>query len=405
MKKITNTDGFKNYSSLIPSSIKMFKVVSFIAMMIGCTVAYVPTIDNPQVPQWAPSYNNTSNAQYYYLPDIEVYYDIVNHDFVYLENNQWMFSNVLPPSYDWYDLNSCYTVVLDARVHEPWKHFSYYVSHYPRYYYRTYYKNNIQNNKRVWGFNENDSKEVYSHHGEQENEGHFYNGEYNNQNHSANQQYEQHNNQYQQTNNQNSQYYGQNQNTVPVNNQHNSQNVQATTETTPNHQNNQYNGQNQNTVPLNNQHNPQNGQSNTQQGSQTIPSTSQGQTTMPHQGALPNAGQNPSHQNATGQSNQGQVQNELPPTEAPHLNNHFPGKPVNLAPIPTETPNPTLNNNHQRGNSNQSQNQESSTEPPHPSHFTGMQINNTRPAVPMQFNDKNVGKPVKVKKDMMRPQP
>lgn len=411
MKKITTNDGLKKQSSLIPSSIKMLIVIGCMAMTISCTVAYVPAINNPEVPNWAPAYDNTNRAQYYYLPDIECYYDIVNHDFVYLENNQWMFTNTLPPAYDWYDLNSCYTVILDAKVHEPWMHYSYYVSHYPRYYYRTYYKDRISDNRRVWGFNENDRKEVYSQHGQQPAEGHYYNGEHNNNSPQYNNQgYQGYNGQgYPQQNNQ--QYQGQN---------------------TPHQNNGQYSGQQQNTAPVNNQgsqqNNPGNGGQNntppTHPGSQNGTQQGSGQTTAPHPGGQPASGQGTPHQNSgnngqnnAGQTNQGAYETPLPATEQPHPNHIV--RPNNLTPTPkpTEEVVPAMNNNHQAGHANgnnnppaqgQGQNQLPATETPHPAHgnnFPGRQVIVTRPAEAVKLTDKNVGKPVRVKKDMYRPQP
>lgn len=108
-------------------------------------------------PAWAPAY--VPGVRYYYLPDIETYYDLSNQDFVYLDNGQWLFSSTLPPVYGSYDLYKGFTIALDADVYEPWMHNQYYVSHYPRYYYRTLYHVNDQ--VRIRGFNENDAKPLY----------------------------------------------------------------------------------------------------------------------------------------------------------------------------------------------------------------------------------------------------
>jgi hypothetical protein len=107
-------------------------------------------------PLWAPHYENIDLVHYYYLPDIECYYDVWHHEFIYLEDGEWMFSTVLPPYYSWYDLDNAFVVVLDNRVQKPWMHFPYYVAHYPRYYYRTIYKE-CYNDRRypIRGFNEN----------------------------------------------------------------------------------------------------------------------------------------------------------------------------------------------------------------------------------------------------------
>lgn len=108
-------------------------------------------------PQWAPPYYN--GARYYYLPDIESYYDLSSREFIFLNNGQWVYSYNLPSIYPDFDLNDCYTVVLSVNVYQPWMHHQYYVSHYPRYYYRDYYDHS--NYAYVRGFNENSRSAIY----------------------------------------------------------------------------------------------------------------------------------------------------------------------------------------------------------------------------------------------------
>ena len=108
-------------------------------------------------PVWAPAYY--SGVRYYYIPDIETFYDLTNQDFVYLDDGQWQFSDGLPPMYSGFDLYNAYVVALDLNVFQPWMHFHLYVSNYPRYYYRNLYnKTDIAN---IRGFNENQRKPFY----------------------------------------------------------------------------------------------------------------------------------------------------------------------------------------------------------------------------------------------------
>src|ERR1035437_4220920 len=88
-------------------------------------------------PQWAPPYYQ--GVRYYYLPDIETYYDINSQEFVYLYNGQWCFSRECPFLNTGFDLNNSFAIALDVNVFQPWMHHHYYVSHYPRYYYKDYY--------------------------------------------------------------------------------------------------------------------------------------------------------------------------------------------------------------------------------------------------------------------------
>lgn len=124
---------------------------------------------NINLPAWAPYYNNPNLVRYYYLPDIECYYDVVNREFIYMEDGEWMFGRSLPPVYAWFNLNNCFVVTLDARVVQPWRHFHYYVSHYPRYYYRTVYRDIYMDRERpLRGFNENEREVVFNRRSEME---------------------------------------------------------------------------------------------------------------------------------------------------------------------------------------------------------------------------------------------
>ncbi len=124
---------------------------------------------NINLPSWAPYYDNANLVRYYYLPDIECYYDVRNREFIYMDDGEWMFGRTLPRNYAWFDLNNCFIVTLDARVVEPWRHFHYYVAHYPRYYYRTVYRDLYRGNKwHLRGFNENERKVVFNHRSEME---------------------------------------------------------------------------------------------------------------------------------------------------------------------------------------------------------------------------------------------
>lgn len=108
-------------------------------------------------PEWAPDYY--TGVRYYYLPDIEVYYDLTMRDFIYLNNGRWVYSRVLPPMYSYYDLYSGYVILLNVNIYRPWMHHQYYVSHYPRYYYRDYYDRS--NFAYVRGFNENARSAIF----------------------------------------------------------------------------------------------------------------------------------------------------------------------------------------------------------------------------------------------------
>jgi hypothetical protein len=74
-------------------------------------------------PSWGPS--GYTQAEYYYLPDVQAYYDIRASQFVYFGNGRWVRSRYLPRQYRNYDLYSGYKVVLNGyHGHRPYAHYS-----------------------------------------------------------------------------------------------------------------------------------------------------------------------------------------------------------------------------------------------------------------------------------------
>jgi len=69
-------------------------------------------------PDWGPV--GYDHADYYYMPDIDAYYDVPNHQYVYMQNNAWIHASNLPPRYANYDLYHGYKVVVNQR--NPWEH-------------------------------------------------------------------------------------------------------------------------------------------------------------------------------------------------------------------------------------------------------------------------------------------
>ena len=67
-------------------------------------------------PAWGPVGYNYAN--YYYLPDIDSYYDVPTHQYVYYENNVWVHRAYLPVRYRDYNVYNGYKVVINDR--NPW---------------------------------------------------------------------------------------------------------------------------------------------------------------------------------------------------------------------------------------------------------------------------------------------
>ena len=115
-------------------------IIIFLSGLTSCEGLYQITAGvNYTNPSWAPPYYN--GARYYYFPDMEMYYDLADQDFVYLNNGQWMFSSTQPSIYAGIDLYNSFIITLNLSVYQPWMHHQYYVSHYPRYYYHNVYGN------------------------------------------------------------------------------------------------------------------------------------------------------------------------------------------------------------------------------------------------------------------------
>lgn len=73
-------------------------------------------------PAWGPA--GYSNVDYYYLPDVEAYYDIRDSQFIYYGNGSWVRSRYLPRQYRNYDLYNGYKVVLNNyHGHSPYSNF------------------------------------------------------------------------------------------------------------------------------------------------------------------------------------------------------------------------------------------------------------------------------------------
>lgn len=87
--------------------------IFFIALLPGKLSAQVNINFNVGAqPQWGPV--GYDRAEYYYLPDIETYYHVPKRQFVYLNNNNWVFAPALPSRYSGYNLYNGYKVVLNT---------------------------------------------------------------------------------------------------------------------------------------------------------------------------------------------------------------------------------------------------------------------------------------------------
>ncbi|MDD4972280.1 MAG: hypothetical protein PHT07_22865 [Paludibacter sp.] len=100
-----------------------FFVVGCMMVLAGSTQGQISVqvhIGTP--PAWGPA--GYSNVQYYYLPDVEAYYDVQHSMFIYQSGNVWVHRTYLPSRYRNYDLYGGYKVVMnDYHGNTPYIHF------------------------------------------------------------------------------------------------------------------------------------------------------------------------------------------------------------------------------------------------------------------------------------------
>ena len=73
-------------------------------------------------PDWGPV--GYTEANYYYLPDVEAYYDVRQSNFIYANNGTWLAARTLPARYRGYDLYAGPKIVLtDYRGNRPYTYF------------------------------------------------------------------------------------------------------------------------------------------------------------------------------------------------------------------------------------------------------------------------------------------
>jgi len=92
----------------------MFGMILF----TGIANAQVSVNLNVDVPLWGP---RVTTERYYYMPDIETYYDVPTREYIYVDNGDWVRARSLPVMYRDYDLYRGRKVVItDYRGNAPY---------------------------------------------------------------------------------------------------------------------------------------------------------------------------------------------------------------------------------------------------------------------------------------------
>ncbi len=104
---------------------KAFKLILIGLMLITAGSAMGQLSVNVHIgspPAWGPSGYN--DVRYYYLPDVEAYYDVQTSMFIYISGSQWIRRSYLPTRYRNYDLYHGYKVVMkDYHGNSPYYNF------------------------------------------------------------------------------------------------------------------------------------------------------------------------------------------------------------------------------------------------------------------------------------------
>lgn len=95
----------------------MKKFIFLFVAVIGFTVATTQAQVNVSVnigaqPAWGPT--GYDHVDYYYLPDIDCYYDVTNKVYVYPNGNSWVRAKQLPAKYRNVDLYNAHKVVING---------------------------------------------------------------------------------------------------------------------------------------------------------------------------------------------------------------------------------------------------------------------------------------------------
>jgi hypothetical protein len=162
---------------------KTLKLIALALFLFASTTNHAQVSINVNLgapPQWGPV--GYSEVSYYYLPDVQSYYDIRAEQFIFLSNGVWIRSHNLPNRYRNYNLYNGYKVVLnDYHGSRPYGH---YQQHKVKYY-RGYNKGHQETYRTASNYNKhgngnyNDGNQGNGNQGN-ENNGHENNGHENN---------------------------------------------------------------------------------------------------------------------------------------------------------------------------------------------------------------------------------
>jgi len=118
-----------NINKMKTLKLMVIGILLFFAISVQAQISVQVNLGTP--PQWGPS--GYTGVQYYYLPDVEAYYDVPSSMFIYFNGVSWVHRSYLPSRYRNYDLYNGYKVVMpDYHGRTPYIHFREHKKQYAR---------------------------------------------------------------------------------------------------------------------------------------------------------------------------------------------------------------------------------------------------------------------------------
>jgi hypothetical protein len=104
-------------------TLKIILLIMIVSLFSNSLIAQVSVGINIGVP--AP--------RYYYLQDIESYYDNQTSMYIYLSGSRWIHARSLPPSFGYYDFNNSHRVIIrDYNGTRPYNYFRTHKTNFPK---------------------------------------------------------------------------------------------------------------------------------------------------------------------------------------------------------------------------------------------------------------------------------
>ncbi|GEC71429.1 hypothetical protein SAMN05443543_10520 [Flavobacterium flevense] len=130
---------------------KTLKLIAAAMFLLGAGTSQAQVSVNVNIgapvvvrPAWIPQ--NHVNVDFYYIPEIQSYYDVNASLYVYLNNGNWVRTRYVPVHYRNYDLNHAHRIAL--RGYHGSRPYNYYNNHKVRYYNDRNYNNRYSEGRR-----------------------------------------------------------------------------------------------------------------------------------------------------------------------------------------------------------------------------------------------------------------